>query len=515
MPTRSHGAGPHTAGPFIVRALLLAALAMLMTMPSAAGRGVVEGRPGEAAPEAAAKAVPGRLAATSTGRDRVEVLQLHGVLDGALADYARDGLAEAAAADAAVVVLQLNMPGALDVDVAALAQEVAASPVPVVAYVGPAGAQLAGGGLALYQAAHVRAVSRATMLGPALPVDLARAARGADGDPARLRRAGPATGPDAAWLTELSADAAIVAAPPGVDELPEGVELPAGVAAEDVRVVEAGQLAGTGVADIAAASLPDVLRAVDGRRVSVRDPDTGQTGPRSITVDPGSAQTRFNNPGLLTKFLHGLASPALVYLLLTAALLSLAFEWFQPGFGVAGVAGMGLAVVGAVGLWVLPFGWVGLALVVLGAVLLSIDTAAGGFGLITAVGLAAFGAGSWWLFPDVALLRPAWWVIAAVVAFVAVYYVGILTSVLRAQGQQASADAQQLVGQTAIVRSMLNPEGHVFAAGNLWRAKAPEAAGKVKTGTRVRVVGLDDRLTLQVQLLGDDSDTSQEPAPQA
>ncbi|PSO55374.1 MAG: hypothetical protein BRC31_00785 [Actinobacteria bacterium QS_5_72_10] len=158
MPTRSHGAGPHTAGPFIVRALLLAALAMLMTMPSAAGRGVVEGRPGEAAPEAAAKAVPGRLAATSTGRDRVEVLQLHGVLDGALADYARDGLAEAAAADAAVVVLQLNMPGALDVDVAALAQEVAASPVPVVAYVGPAGAQLAGGGLALYQAAHVRAV---------------------------------------------------------------------------------------------------------------------------------------------------------------------------------------------------------------------------------------------------------------------------------------------------------------------------------------------------------------------
>jgi membrane-bound ClpP family serine protease len=45
---------------------------------------------------------------------------------------------------------------------------------------------------------------------------------------------------------------------------------------------------------------------------------------------------------------------------------------------------------------------------------------------------------------------------------------------------------------------MLNPEGHVFVDGSLGRARAPEVAGKVKTGTVVRVVGLDDRLTLEV-----------------
>lgn len=503
------------AGPVRTRALLIVALGLAAVVPallSAPARGAAAADAGPAALAQGAGDDAGSGAATG---DHVEVLEVHGVLDGAMADYVRDGLADAAAADAAVAVLQLDVPGALGVDVTALARQVAASEVPVVAYVGPAGAEIAGGALALYQAAHVRAVSPVTILGPALPVDLARAARGADRDPQPLRRASAAAGRDAGWVAELGADAAIVAAPAGVAQLPDGADLPSGVAPGDARVVEAATLADGRVADVAAGSLPDVLRAVDGRQVQVAAADGGGSTQQAISVDAGAAQTRFNNPGLLTRVIHGLASPTLVYLLLAAALLSLAFEWFQPGFGVAGVAGLGLGAVGAVGLWVLPFSWLGLALLVLGAVLLSVDTAAGGFGFVTAGGLVAFGAGSWWLFPDLALLRPAWWVLALVVAFTAVYYVGILTSVLRAQGQQASADAEQLVGRTAVVRSMLNPEGHVFVDGNLWRAKAPDEAGKVKTGTPVRVVGLDDRLTLEVELAGDDSDTSPAAASSA
>lgn len=446
-------------------------------------------------------------AAADGARQHIEVLEVDGLLDASMSRYIRDGLAEAAAVDAAVVVLELDVPGVLDVDVAELAEVVATSEVPVVAYLGPAGAELGGGALALYQAAHVRAVSPTVILGPALPVDLGVAAReGSDDDLGTHEQASALLDRDAGWSTGLGADRVIVAAPPGITELPEGARLPEGVTPEGVSLVEADELADGEVADVAAASLPDVLRAVDGSEFPRRDASSGELRTGTVSVDAVEARTRFNNPGLLTAAANGLLNPSLVYLLLVAGLLALAFEWFQPGFGVAGFSGAAVLLVGAYGLWALPFSWLGLALLVAGAVLLSIDTAAGGFGWITAGGLGAFAAGSWLLFRGPELLQAPWWLLLLGVLFAAVYFIGILTGVLRAQGQQVSSDADALVGETAIVRSMLNPEGHVFVGGNLWRARAPDDAGKVKTGTAVRVVGLDDRLTLEVAPTADGAD---------
>jgi membrane-bound serine protease (ClpP class) len=65
------------------------------------------------------------------------------------------------------------------------------------------------------------------------------------------------------------------------------------------------------------------------------------------------------------------------------------------------------------------------------------------------------------------------------------------------------AGAEGMVGKVGVVRSMLNPEGHIFVAGALWRARAPDQAGKVKTGAKVRVLGINDRLTLDVELVDD------------
>src|SRR5690606_41791252 len=97
---------------------------------------------------------------------------------------------------------------------------------------------------------------------------------------------------------------------------------------------------------------------------------------------------------------------------------------------------------------------------------------------------------SWFLFDGPSALRISPWLVAGVTALCVVYFVVILTAVLRAQGNQALAGAEQVVGQVGVVRSMLNPQGHVFVGGALWRARAPESAGKVRTGTKVRVVGV-------------------------
>jgi membrane-bound serine protease (ClpP class) len=109
------------------------------------------------------------------------------------------------------------------------------------------------------------------------------------------------------------------------------------------------------------------------------------------------------------------------------------------------------------------------------------------------------GGGSWLLFAGSQHLSVPWWLLVLVTLAVVAFFVVVMTVVLRAQGNQALAGAENLVGRVGVVRSMLNPEGHVFIAGALWRARAPEQAGRVKSGTRVRVVRLDDTLTLEVE----------------
>ena len=214
---------------------------------------------------------------------------------------------------------------------------------------------------------------------------------------------------------------------------------------------------------------------------------------------------RFNNLGLVGQVLHALTSPTLVYLLVVGGALALLFEVFQPGFGVAGVSGGALLALGALGLAVLPTSWLGIALVPAGLLALAADLALGRLGVLTVAGTVAFAGGSALLFTGPPLLDIPYWLVGVVSAFNVVFFVGVMTSVLRAQGNQALAGAERLIGQTAVVRSMLNPEGHIFAGGALWRARAPEAAGRVKTGTPVRVVGLNDRLTLDVQPIEDEA----------
>jgi membrane-bound serine protease (ClpP class) len=61
--------------------------------------------------------------------------------------------------------------------------------------------------------------------------------------------------------------------------------------------------------------------------------------------------------------------------------------------------------------------------------------------------------------------------------------------------------SEELIGAVAEVREPLDPEGQVFVAGALWRARATEA-GPVALGNRVRVKSVDG-LTLEVEPVAD------------
>jgi membrane-bound serine protease (ClpP class) len=67
---------------------------------------------------------------------------------------------------------------------------------------------------------------------------------------------------------------------------------------------------------------------------------------------------------------------------------------------------------------------------------------------------------------------------------------------------------EELVGSVAEVREPLDPQGQVFVAGALWRARA-SGEGPIGLGTRVRIKSVDG-LTLEVEPVPDRAPASVE-----
>lgn len=420
----------------------------------------------------------------------VEVVQLSGPLDRSLSGQVFEALDGAAARGSALVVIELDSPGGLGRDGIALAAAVADSPVPVAVWVGPPGARAGGAATVLAHAAHVLITSPASVLGPAVPLDLADSGAGGEADVADLLGGyAAARGLDVDRARSLAEGAAVVTVPDGQRVEPTADALPWSVDGE-VTVLEAAEVADSGAAAFAVQDLPDVLFALDGRTVVVADAE-GEAREVTIDLDPVTAQVRFDNLGLLDQILHALTDPRIVYVLLVGGALALIFELFQPGFGVAGIAGGLVALAGLYGLWVLPVaGWAVLALLA-GLALLAVDLALARLGVLTIAGSAAFAAGSWWLFDGPPPVAPPTWLLLVGIATTVLFFVVLMTVVLRTQSAQEMAGAEATVGHVGVVRSMLNPAGHVFVDGALWRARTDPQAGRVTTGTAVRVTAID------------------------
>jgi membrane-bound serine protease (ClpP class) len=378
----------------------------------------------------------------------VEVFEASGVLDASVLGALRRDLAGAQRRGARVFLIQLSSFGGLGVDPAAVRAAVAESPVPVAVWVGPRAAAAAGSATLLLAGADVVAVSRQARIGPALPAELGRGRNAA-------------------------AEAALLA----------GAGLPAAVAR---GTLDGAAAEAAGLADYQAESLPDAVRRLDGRTADGR--------PLEVT----GFRVRFLSRSLVDRVRHGLANPSLAYLLVLAAAACLSFEWFQPGFGVAGAAGVVCALLAAWSLALLPTNWLALAVLLAGQALFTVDAALGGLGLGTAAATALTAAGSWWLFSSPsALLRVDGRLAALGVLWSLAWFVVILTVVLRSQ-RQAGLGTEALVGSRGVVRSILNPGGIVVVDGGMWRARLTTGDGSLGTGQRVTVDAVVDGI-LQVR----------------
>jgi membrane-bound serine protease (ClpP class) len=390
---------------------------------------------------------------------KVHVIEVDGPIDRPLRAYVEERLSEAERAGA-IVVLQLDTPGALGQDGVALAERVARLEVPVLAWVGPVPAKASGAGLLLMLASSLAAVSPGSQTGPLLPVDVLRPDVEAHGLSDRID----------GWLAARGRD---------VDLGDTGRPLPARDAL-DARI-----------ARVTAYSVPELLRAVD--RMTVRTP-AGEVRLRTrVATTQAEASERiveilFDEPGLVTRVLHAVATPSMIYFLLVLGLAAIAFELTQPGFGFAGFSGIALVALAVYGLTVAIPSWPGLVLLLVGIGLLMLDVRLRSLSWPTWTGLAAFGAGSVfaWQHVDPSIRIDPWLIGGAIVASL-LYYGFALTVALQSRDRIAGVQ-RGLIGLVGEARGRLAPDGAVFVKGALWRGRTNGAPIEVGTPIRVRSV---------------------------
>lgn len=402
------------------------------------------------------------------------VVAVEGAIGPATADYVVRSLDAAARAHAAAVVLRLDTPGGLDSAMRDIIRAMLSCPVPVIGYVAPGGARAASAGTYILYASALAAMAPGTNLGAATPVSLF----GETPLPGADRKPGDAHPPAAnAELTKITNDAAAYI---------RGLATLHGRNADwaEQAVREAVSLSYEAalrehVIDLVATSVPELLAAADGRTVVVAG--------RPFRLATGDAAIREIVPDGRDRLLATITNPSILYMLLLAGVVGIAFELSHPGIFAPGVLGTICLLLGAYGLNLLPIDYAGAALALFGVGLMIAEAWVPAFGAFVLGGGAAFLIGSLMMFENPGLRPPLALMVGATVVSVALFGVA-LAALLRSRRRPVVTGNAVLLGAAGRITRWHGTEGQVLIHGEFWTARA---AGALAVGGVVRVTGRD------------------------
>jgi membrane-bound serine protease (ClpP class) len=443
---------------------------------------------------------------TDTGR-RAYILTVDDAIGPATRDHIVRNITLAEKDGVEVVVLRLNTPGGLDASMRDIIRKILAAEVPVVTWVAPAGSRAASAGTYILYASHVAAMSPATNLGSATPVQIgggesdkspsswerARDAlkKSRDGDEGVNATEEPKNLPDDAMGRKVVNDA--VAYIKGLAERHGRNAEWAERAVREAVSLTASEALQQGVVDVVASSLPELLEAIDGREVRM------ESGTR--TLQTASLTTIEIETDWRTELLAIITNPTLAYLLLMVGIYGLILEGYNPGSLVPGVIGGICLLLALYAFQILPVNYAGLALILLGMALIGVELFVPAFGILGIGGIIAVVAGSVILFEgDMPEFRVNTAVIAGMGAGSALVFGGVVWVAARTLRRPRQSVRESMSGLEAeAIQDFTDGFGRVHLRGEDWAARC---AHPVRKGDKVRVIALEDEgLVLSVTLV--------------
>lgn len=416
------------------------------------------------------------------------IIEIEGIISPATVDYFSRSLEKAIDANAEFLLIRLDTPGGLDLSMREMIKQIIASPVPVVTYVTPSGARAASAGTYLLYASHVAAMSPATNLGAATPVQLKPAfAPGDDKSPLpepgqekdKAKEPQPEPVGDDAMTRKVVNDA--VAYIRGLAELRGRNADWAEKAVREASSLTAEKALEQNVIDLVAASQRELIQQLNGRKVKVLGSET--------TMQTESLTLNEILPDWRNKALEVITNPNIAYILMMIGIYGLIFEFANPGSIVPGTIGSICLLLALFSFQILPINYAGLALMLLGIALMVAEAFQPSFGVLGLGGVAAFVAGSVILIDtDLPGYGINIGVIAGVTVSTVAFFLMALGMVLRNRHHPVVSGQEEMIGAVCVALEDFSDQGRVEVHSEHWTARTRAPLHK---GDKARVTAID------------------------
>lgn len=398
---------------------------------------------------------------------RAVVAEYEGIIHPIAAEVVDDLITRADTSNATVAVLVLRTPGGLLDSTRTIVSRMIAARTPVVVFVGPSGARAASAGFLIALAADVAVMAAGTHIGAAHPV-----------------QAGGGEAPTDATMAKKAAEDTAAYARTLAEARGRNETLAAEAVMESRAFTDREALAADPrLIDLVAADVADLLRQLDGRRVTRFDG-------REVTLETTDIAIEHVTMTWRQQFLSAIAHPQIAYMMLTLGMLGLVVELWNPGAILPGVAGGLCLLLAFFAFQVLPVSTTGLLLIAFGIALLVFELMVPSFGVLGIGGAIALLVGSLMITREVPGVQVGYGVIIPVsLAFTAIFlFLGRLA--LEAHRTRAVSGAEGLIGERGSTLTAVGPslQGQIRVHGEIWHATS---AVPIAAGQRVRVTAVD------------------------
>jgi membrane-bound serine protease (ClpP class) len=396
----------------------------------------------------------------------VGLVEIDGAIGPATADYLARAAKLAGERRYEALVIRLDTPGGLLDSTKTIVQTFYQSPVPIVVFVGPSGANAGSAGVFITMAADVAAMAPNTSIGAAHPV------AGGGGE-----------------MDEVMKEKMVNFATSYIEAIAEkrgrNAEWAKSAVAESKSITSEKALE-ENVIDLIAADIPELLKKIHGREVQERKLTTANA--RVVEIPRNLGERVF----------QVLWRPEVMMILMLVAIYGLIGELSNPGAILPGVVGAIALILVLYMSAILPVNIAGLALIGLAVALFVIDIFTPTHGVLTVGGVVSLFLGFVMLFNRGG--EPAWrlsmFYIIPATLLTAAFFIFIIGAGLKAQTRPVRAGKETMLGQVVSALDRIDRAGgKVFIEGEYWNAVSEQP---IEQGQPVEVVAVQG-LTLRVR----------------